>query len=352
MKTPAATSSAFLLCIAAACAADVLQMKDGSKLEGTLVKEEPASYVFEVQVTKSIKDERIIPKADVAKLIREEPDIKAFDAIAKLYPAPDMTSVEEYGIRIKAVEKFLADHRGSEKTRQAREMLAKLKSEANEVLAGGIKLRGNIISPAEYRANAYELDAIVQEINIRALVRETRYLPALRAFNRFSADYRNTTVHQDLLPLVTQVINTYLADVGQTLAGYDAREKERRLGLERMSGSDRRVAENAIKEEMAAIELRFKQEKDAKIGWVTPQPYFKPSLEETLTFGKQELARISSIRSSTPVDAGKIYRDTLALILRRGDKTAVSSAITSARTALIPQRYLANLESAAAAVSN
>ncbi len=352
MKTPAATSSAFLLCIAAACAADVLQMKDGSKLEGTLVKEESASYVFEVQVTKSIKDERVIPKADVAKLIREEPDLKAFEAIANLYPAPDMTTVEDYGVRIKAVESFLADHRGSEKTRQAREMLAKLKSEANEVLAGGIKLRGSIISPAEYRANAYELDATVQDIQIRKLIRETRYLPALRAFNRFSADYRNTTVHHDLLPLVTQVINTYLADVGQTLAGYDARDKERKLGLERMSGSDRRVAENAIKEEMAAIELRFKQEKDAKVGWVSPQPYFKPSLEETLTFGKQELTRISSIRSSTPVDAGKIYRDTLALILRRGDKTAIATAITSAKTALIPQRYIANLESAAAAVSN
>ena len=346
MKTRPKTA-AILLFLTLPAFADTIILKDGTKLEGKILRQDATNYYVEVSVTKSIKDERTIAKADVTKVERVKPDLVAFEQLTKLVPAPDLLTNEEYGQRVRAFEKFTTEHRDSDKLKEAKAMLAALKIEANEVLAGGVKMSGKIIPPAEYRSNAYDIDSRIQEAKIRALVKQGRYLQALRTFSDFSRDFRNTSAHAALVPLINQVINTYLAEVGETLASYDARVKERATGLTRMPSDNRTETENAIREETVAIEARFKAEQDAKIGWVTTDPFFKPSLDETVNFGKQEINRLASLEKTPAVDAGKVYREALATIQGKVDASAASNAINAAKTAMIAPRYITILETAA-----
>ncbi len=328
--------------------ADTFILKDGTKLDARILREDSTNYVLEVQVTKSIKDERTIAKADVAKVERVKPDQVAFDALAKLKDVPDLANQAEYEQRINAIEKFMKEYRDSSKYEEAHVLAENLKKEANEILAGGIKLNGEIVSPQQYQANIYELDAIAAAARIQRMVNAKQFMPALRAFGDFGKDYKNTSAYNDLLPLMIQVMKSYLAEIGQLSTTLDARTKEREVGLQRMDQSDRNVAESAIREENAAFEEQFKREKDAHIGWVTVHPYLKASIDETLTFGKQEISRLSAPPSGTPVDAGKLYRDTLSLIQNKGgDGTAVNNAINNAKNAQIPARYISRLEGAA-----
>jgi hypothetical protein len=349
MKTRYIAAS-FLFCLLPPQAmADTFILNDGSSLVGRILREDAANYYLEVQVTKSIKDEKTVAKADVKKIEREQLDVTAFEPISKLVPAPDFLSSEEYAMRIQTVEKYLAAHRGGSKSKEAKEILSTLKNEANEILAGGIKMNGKIIPPGEYRANAYDIDARVLEARIRALAKNSQILQALRAFGDFSRDFRNTNSHTALIPLIEQLIGTYSAEISQQLASHDAKVKERDLGLQRMASADRSATESAIREETAGFEARLKAEKESRIGWVTTEPLFKPSLEETLSYAKQETTRLAALKTATISDGGKIYRETLTLILGKGDKTAVSSALTSASSAMMPPRYITRLEEAAKA---
>lgn len=350
MKTHPFVTTVCFLTLALPLAADTFILKDGTKLEGSVLREDATSYVLEVMITKSIKDERTIAKTDVQKVEREQPDLTAFEAIKELVPAPDLLTSGDYDKRIATVEKFLSDHRGSSKAKDAREMLTTLKNEANEVLAGGVKLNGKIVPASEYRANAYEIDARIQVAKIRALVKGSQTLAALRLFVEFDRDFRNTTVYGAFVPEIIQVIKTHMAETNQTLSTFDARTKERNVGLERMTSTDRARTERAIREETAAIEARHKSEKDAKLGWVTPQPFFKPSLDDTVAFAKLEITRLSAVKAVPAMDAGKLYRDALSLIHGQGDATSITNAINAAKNAAVPQRYLANLESMASAV--
>lgn len=335
-----------LILLAGAASAEKFVMKDGTVFEGRILREDAASYFVEVQVTKSIKDERTLAKAEVVRVEREQPDLKAFEEIAGLYPVPDEAGAAEYDRRIKSVERFVKFHRASPKAGEAKTMLEKLKSEANEVLAGGIRLGGRVVPAAEYRANAYEFDARVKEAAIRNFAKQGDYLSALRAYGEFSTDFRNTTVHAGLQPFVARLMTEYLAEIQEQVAGYDARLKERQVGLDRMDPGSRAATQAAIAEETAAMEARLKKEKDARVGWVTTDPMFKPSLDETLTFGRQELTRVKAA-AAPAADAGKLYRDALALALGKGDKTAIAAAISAAKAALVPQRYIEKLEVAA-----
>ena len=328
--------------------ADTFTLKDGTRLEAKVLREDPTSYVLEVQVTKSIKDERTIAKADVVKVDRVRPDQVAFEAISKLADTPDLTSHAEYEQRIRAVEKFIADHRDSLKLDDAKAIAAKLRKEANEILAGGIKLNGEIVSALQYQANIYELDALCQAARIKKLIDAKQFLQALRLFGDFSKDFRNTEAYKDLQPLAINVMRSYLSEVGQLAATYEARVKERDVGLQRMNASDRNTAENAIREEISQFEAQLKVEKDSHVGWVTVHPFVKASIEETLTYGKQEITRVSAPPSGAPVDAGKRYRETLSTIQNKsGDAAAVSNAINSVKNAQVPARYVERLESAA-----
>ena len=82
----------------------------------------------------------------------------------------------------RAVEKFLTDHRASSKSREAKEMLATLKDEANEILAGGVKMNGKYRDALGIPGQRLRYRCPRQEAKIRALVKEDRYLVALRMF--------------------------------------------------------------------------------------------------------------------------------------------------------------------------
>jgi hypothetical protein len=327
--------------------ADIFTMKDGSKVDGSVVREDATSFTLEVSITNSIKDERVVAKTDVLKIERGDPAQNAFAGIRKLIPVPDVQPPEEYAQRIHAAEKFILDHPASSYLKDARVILATLKDEANEVLAGGIKLNGKLIDSEEYTANQYEFDALVQKLKIRRLSSEQQDLEALRAFAEMEKNFRNTTAYNDLLPLMEQQITAYMEDIRASLASFEARVKKRDIGLERMSASDRRNTENAIRQENAELEALFQAETDAKIGWVTIHPFFKPSLEASLAFAKLELARLAVVKGQPVTDGGQVFRESLAVIKRHADSAQIAASLAAARNAKVSPRYMTLLETAA-----
>jgi len=344
MKKAQFLATLSLWTVALPCMADTFTLKDGTVLEGAVLKEDAESYTLEVQVTKSIKDEKKIAKADVAKVDRVKPDLVAFEPIAKLVPTPDFLKDEDYAARIMAVNKFLEANRGSEKTKQAKTILDTLKAEASSIAAGGLKLNGKIVTPSEYEANQYDIDARVEEAKIRALATSGETLLALRAFSDFDRDYRTSLSYGALAPLVSQLMKGYVEDLKQTLLGLEARIKTRDQGLLRMAPADRAATEAAIKEENAAIEARYQAEKTAKQNWLTITPYHKASIEDSIRFGDLEIARLATVKTTLGVDGGKAYRELYSSVKSGANAATVAAALTAAKTALVAPRYIEPLD--------
>jgi hypothetical protein len=351
MKSKPALLTLCLAALALPAAADTFILKDGTKLEGRIISEEGDDYLLEVQVTASIKDERTVPKAEVEEIVAEKLDEKAFAGLPDLVPTPDLLTAAEYERRTRLVSKFLADHPKSPHAKEAAEILATLETEAAAVEAGGVKLGGKIIAASEYQGDAYDIDASVLAAKVREHIAKSEWLPALRAFEELSVDFQSSAAFAELLPVVRQVIERHQAQVTLTLDGFEARAAERKAGLERMSGSNRTTTEQALAEEAAVIESRFQEEKKNKQKWITPHPAHKASLQESAKTAQQELRRIDGIRPpATPINPGEIYRNAWSTIHNPEAETSqVNAALSSARNARLPGRYLVLLEDAAKA---
>jgi hypothetical protein len=347
MKSIPAITALCFLTVSLPSSADTFTMKDGTTLEGTIINEKGDSYLIEVQITKTIKDERKITKADVVKIDREAPDKKAFSAIEKFVPAPDLMTIDDYEQRISIVERFIKSYEKSSNLKAAKTILATLKLEHSQVSAGATKLNGKMISPAEYKTNAYDFDARVKESKIRNLIYQYQFLRALREFAVFDRDYRTTLSYDAITPLMKQVIQSHVTEAKQLLSTLDARLKDRDVGLERMDTQNRNATVLAIKEETAEIEARYMAEKEAKQEWVSISPYHKASLEDTVKFGEAELVRISAVKTVLGVDGGKAYREAWSVIAKGGSPAAIAGALATAKAASIPSSYLSDLEAAA-----
>lgn len=326
--------------------ADTFTLKDGSILQGRVIREVSDSYFLEIDVTKSIKDERVISKSEVVKITRDAPDLKAFESLAAFVPTPDSLTLDIYASQIAELEKFIKNYPSSAKLEDAKKILDTLNTEMVLIRAGGVKLNGGVIEVATYQANAYDFDAQVQESKIQKLAANRQFLPALRLFAEFERDYRNTESYPKLLPLIKQIIEIHVNEAKQSLSTLEERLKERALGLSRMVLDRRNATEKAIKSDDIVIANRYKAEKDAKFTWFTTSPFHKESLVDTVKFGQSELSRLNTVKIIPELDGGKAYREFFLACQSDVQPTAFSAAFAKVKAAAIPIRYITPLEAA------
>lgn len=341
MKQPSLLIPLACLAFANVSQADIFIMKDGSRLDAKIISETADSYVLDVQITKSIKDEKTVAKADVKEIEKEKLDQKAFEKLAGIVPAPDLLSADDYEKRMAPISNFIREFPKSPLVKDATTMLDTLKAEAAAVKAGGIKLDGTIISAEAYKANAYELDAKVLEARIRSAVTRGDYVNALRGLNKMASDYHGTLSFAALTSLRTQVLRAYNSQITEQLSTYDARVADRTANMARMSSEDRRVTGEALQEDMDIFEKRFLAQEAAQEEWKDTNPFHKKSLEEAENAIEEAAGKEWSPFEK---DAGKAYRVALVKIAESEDEDTIKEILQLAGEYEIPEKYLLNLQ--------
>ncbi len=346
MKRTHALTAGLLAGLIGAAAADTLHLKNGTTYEGKILSETKDSYLFEVMVTKSIKEERTIAKADVTKIDREKLDETAFLEIKKLTPAPDLLGAEDYRARLELCYKFVKTYPNSPLAAKARAIAGELEKENDVIAQGGVKLTAKLITAAERQANKVEINARVLESSVRARAKDSQWVLALRDFVKLEADYSNTAPFKDVLPFARQVIQQYNAQLVESAAGLPKRLADRKVGLERMSSEDRNASNRAIAEVDEAAAKKTAEEKAAGIKWTTPDDFNKTSLDDAIRYCDQELKRLENLRIDAKIDAGKAWRDTWSAI-QGTDAKVVATALSDARAARLSNDLIAELETLA-----
>lgn len=321
--------------------ADSFELKDGTKFEGTILREEGSDYIIQVQVTKSIKDERRIPKADVVSQVAEKKDETAFPEIAKLIPAPDLLDAAGYDARIRKVEAFIKEFPQSPKNVEVRKIHDTLETERAVITEGGIKFEGKMVSAAERAPKAYALDASILASSLKAAVEAGDVLTALRTWSKLETNFAGSTAYRENIPFIVKVMRAHLGNVTTTLNGLDARVKARASGLAGMNGNDRTRSEQAIQEEQDAYLARVAREKADGIKWMSLDPYVKVPLEETKRMLDSEIRRLTNLDPGNLRNTEEAYEEAYATVTKpEATPQEIQTALSKARSANLPAAYV------------
>ena len=334
--------AAYCLFLPHSAPGDVIFLKNGKKMEGRIVGEDDERYVLEVKVSASIRDEKIIPRADVLRIEEEAEDEKVFGELADLVPTPDLLGGEAYAERIEMLEAFLKDHPGSARADKVMEMIEALKAELTVVEPGGFKFGGEMVTADDYAADAYAYDARISEKKIRGAITRGDLLAALRMFETHDVDFAESEGRPGLAALMLQVLAAYRAEVSDSLESLESRLAARNTGLERMNPDDRARTERALREEADNLSKRFSEEKAARVQWVTPHLFHKESLEETLRQINTEITRLESSSPAPEIPLAEVYRN-FWQSLAGGTDEEKKAMLAEAKAKRLPEPYLAKL---------
>lgn len=343
---------AFVAALAASHApADTIILKNGTKFEGRIVKEDPDSYLLEIQVTRSIRDERRIAKADIEKIEKVDPSEALFtNELAKLGNTPDLLDEAGYQARIRKLEDFLKEYPASKHNRAARELLAKLEAERSLVAAGSIKLNGRMISPSERQADAVGIDAAILAAKMQRAAEAANFLEALRAFETLEKDAPGSKAHLEAIPLAGRLLTNFRSQINASLASLDQRLAERKVGLERMPAPDRARAQAIFDQQAKEFQARLTAEKAAGIKWLSIDYSDKASLSDTLRRIDTESNRLERTDTSRLGPSDQLYRDAWKQ-LETADPKEAKSLLDSVKRLKLPDRYISALEQRAAAAA-
>ncbi len=332
----------FLPAFAFTCAsADTIELKDGTTYEGTILKQEGEDYIVEIQVTKTIRDERRIPRADVARIVAERKDETDFEELSKLTPAPDLLTEDEYDTRIARVEQFLRKHPTSQRKAEANSILNELASEREVIVKGGIKFDGKLVSASQRNPEAYALDARIAAAKVQRHGDAGEILPALREWSALEKEFLGSSAYLETIPYAVKLMRSHLTTVTNALNGFDARVRERESGLSRMASSDRTRSKEAIDDELAAYQRRVDAEKAAGIKWLSLDPYVKQPLEDTRRMLESEIRRLENLQETSLPKIEAAYAQAWAAVTKEGaTQQEIDSAMSQARGTQVPQAYL------------
>jgi hypothetical protein len=327
--------------------ADTIVLRNGETLEGHVLRETEEAYVVEVKVSASIRDEKIIPRSEVARIEKEPEHEKAFRNLEGLVPVPELLGEEEYQQRIELLEAYLTEFLDSTRVTKVKEMLDAVGSELDVVSAGGLKLGDELVSGEEYAANAYGYDALIAEKKIKYAVARRDFLSSLRMFGEYEASFAESEGRAGLSALMVQVLGAYRASVTDSLASLDARLKDRAAGLERMSPEDRLISERAIQEEKETLAKRYADEKAARVKWITPDAFHRESMNETLRMIASEISRLERATPSPATTHAEVYRASWEK-LADGNVEEKKAVLEAAKAKRLPEPYLEKLRERAA----
>src|SRR6266540_1329159 len=136
-----------LLCITAL--ADSITLKNGEKIDGKITGETANDVTVEVKVSAGISDTRTIPKADIAKLDKEQPDTVAWQQLKNLKLGPNSLPAASYDQVINALNNFTTQFPTSPHAADAQKLAADFDAEKKRIASGEVKLNEKWLSKEE-----------------------------------------------------------------------------------------------------------------------------------------------------------------------------------------------------------
>lgn len=322
-----------------AIAADTYVLKNGDKLIGDLIRETEDAYVVQVHLAPTIREEQVIAKSRVVRIIKPELGLAEFETLRDLIPTPDGLREGDYQSRIELVTQFIENFPANRNIRKAIDIRDELRDELRQVREGAIKIDGVLYPATELRENRYELDARIDARKIKELAAMGQYLGALKAYSEFQKEFNHTKVHLDLIPLIQKLITAHANQAVAWLDTLEVREEQRIKGLDRMTPGDRRDSERAIEAEKENLRRRYLLETVGEKGWVTLHPFCKEALNYTEQYAKAELRKIENLLAKEFIDCGQLYRELYLMKKQGADERVVREKLRLMQRANVPDRY-------------
>jgi hypothetical protein len=240
--------------------ADSVILKDGSEIKGTIIEEGPNGVTIEYQATPTIKDQRVIAQAEIARVEKNTPDQKEFQELGSLETPATVTDASYYDPLIDKLTKFIQKYPDSALNPQASERLKTLTDEREKVQKGDRRIDSVWHPASELREDPYQAEALVKFSYLKAEAASNNAVSALKTYELIEKSYPGAAVIPDAVPLTLLQLQSLDSQLNIAKANGEVELKnfsaalaaEKRADIAQKMKDSMQLYENAAKSAMAA----------------------------------------------------------------------------------------------------
>ncbi len=329
----------FFLAVSVVRAADWVELKDGTRVEGQISVVTPEAIVMEVQTTPSIREEQSIPRSDIARFQRSSLDDMAFADVAALVVPATADGPEVHDALLeRQVRPFMQNYPYSKHMPAARRLAKELEDERDRLAAGEVKIDGAWITAGEWSAAKPELGGRLQ---LSKMKNAGDPVTALAAFEVLEKEFSGSSAFPAAVAGALETLGSLRMAITRARGDLARRERERAEGLGLASVDRRAIIERGLEQEKAAIAAQVARAKQAGSKW-PPVVEDTKVLDDLAKLADAEQTRLEKIDVET-MNSALVAAQRAAQEIESGEWEAAKASLGTAEKLWSQHVLLASL---------
>ncbi|HYF35110.1 MAG TPA: PTPDL family protein [Prosthecobacter sp.] len=301
--------------------ADILVLKNGSRVEGNILQESPEAIRMKYRLTPKIWDEKTFMRADIQEVIKQTPEEVEIVELRKVLPTPDLLSADKYEQIIQdRLRPFVNKYKGTKEAKEVEGIIAQLQEEKTKVTGGQVKLEGQWLSAQEAKAEQFTIQAYLALNAIRAKTAEQKWSEALREYDAFIKQgpaLRATRYYPAIVTEVLTALDKWSIQLTKMATEQPVLKKERDEGLKKLEEPELSRTKAAIANEMSTWRAEAQAARNNRQRWIEPNKYDSLTIQSVQ---KDVIAEKSKLQL-LDLEATRVQNESLSAVLRKiGEK--------------------------------
>ena len=289
------TAFPLIVCLCAALRADTVILKSGDKIEGKILSETDTEVTMSVQVTATIKDERVIKRDTIEKIEKVQPDEQAWALIANLAPGNESLERDEYE-RVKvALGFFTSTYPKSPHAPLAQSRLDQFTTEQIRVNMGEVKLNGQWLGKEKVQEEQIQIGGRILLNRMKRAAAAGQLTDAMVIFDQLEKGFLGSASYPDAVELGRRILPTLRAAVDQRVIQLKRRADDEKLRLTTSKGTEHDQLDALIKKETSSTEATIAAIERNGVKWLPLQPANSRSLTALSTRVNSESTRLNGL---------------------------------------------------------
>ena len=312
--------------------ADTVILKSGEKIEGKLLNETDTELTLSVQITPTIKDERVIKKSDVEKIDKVMPDEIAWAPLAALTPGPDSLEKNDCERVITALGYFLSSFPTSPHAKQAKERLELFQVDQKRIERGEVRMDGTWLGKEKVEEARIQIAGHILFNRMKTHATAGRSIEAMLVFDQLEKTFSGSASYPDAISLARKILVGLKPVVEQQQARLKRKIEDDKVRMKTAQGAEKVQLEALLKREQTMTDATVSAVEKSGAKWLPLQPANERSLTATMTRLNSETTRLNALPIEKMEQSFK-SADEASVALAAGNLADAEKALNEATSA-------------------
>lgn len=275
---------------------DTITLKNGNKLEGKITLEAADFLKIELARSGSIKETKLVKRADIATIAKTNPDELALADIKKSLPTRSMMTSSSYQSLIQTgPEAFLTAYPDSLHKPEVTKILGELNAEKAKVDRGAIKLEGEWIDAEKRRNFKTLINSRIRLYSMKQKAASRAHTSALRDFQIIEDQFVGTPAYPKAVKIALSILPTYGQLLTRQLKDAEFLNKKREADIKLLPPENQARTQAAYKKEQDRFKALAEQEKKTGVKWRSVNRRNKDSITPMIDTVRKEIDELGKI---------------------------------------------------------